>query len=174
MTARDGYRLSGALKWSFKTCRQKRPDGRVVLLRTLNHEIPWLNLTGGGIQIMTVWRFIAQSFHYHPPVVSIWLKRCWKGSKTSNYYLHHHHHHHHHHVQTAKAQITAWSGPLTAYIRYAYTIMYWYTVMSHFCLQNQAFKGNRYTFREGNSFKFGLPLFWKGVYFAFHLKRGLH
>ena len=42
---------------------------------TLDHEVPGLNPTGGGIQLCTALHCTV--FHYHPFIISIWLKSCW-------------------------------------------------------------------------------------------------
>ena len=60
-----------------------------LVLKTLDQEIPGSNPAGGGIQLMTVWRFIAEPF-----IITIWHK-CWQEHKTPS----------HHHLFSGKKKI---------------------------------------------------------------------
>ena len=72
---------------------------------TLGPQDAYRRFVNGGMQPVTVRRFTVPFLirSYHPCIVSIWLKQCWKRHKTLN--------HHRNRMREPKERHTAWTLP---------------------------------------------------------------
>ena len=52
-----------------------------LALLALDQEVSGSNPAGGRSQLWLYGASLHRAFHYHPSVISIWLKWCWKGCK---------------------------------------------------------------------------------------------